>query len=83
MDTVPVPAMTESSFASSRRYLSERSVPRYVGRHYPALIAPRTHAPDPRPLELSLVGYAFQSSQLAVSPCCTQAVPDVISAIHT
>jgi hypothetical protein len=46
MDTFPAPVMTESSFASSRCYLSERSVPRYVGWHYPALIAPRTHAPD-------------------------------------
>jgi hypothetical protein len=31
--------MTESLFASPRRYLSERNVYRYVDRHYPILIA--------------------------------------------
>jgi hypothetical protein len=30
MDSFPVPAMTESLFASSRGYLSERNVHRYV-----------------------------------------------------
>ena len=53
MDTFPAPAMTESSFAWLRCYLPQRNVSRYVGRHYPAFIAPRTHAPDLRALGLS------------------------------
>jgi len=52
----PAPAMTESSFASLRCYLPERNVSRYVGRNYPALFAPRTHAPDLHALGLSPCG---------------------------
>jgi hypothetical protein len=66
MDTIPAPAMTESSFASLRCYLPERSVSRYVGRHYPALFAPRTHAPDLHALDLTRFGGQFVVS-LSVS----------------
>jgi hypothetical protein len=44
----PVPVMAESPFAPSRHYLSGSSVNRYLGQHYPALLAPTGSCPRPR-----------------------------------
>ena len=42
-----VPAMAESPFAPSRRYLSGSSVNRHLGQRYPTLIAPTDSCADP------------------------------------
>jgi hypothetical protein len=42
-----VPAMAESPFAPSRRYLSGSSVYRHLGQRYPTLIAPTDSCANP------------------------------------
>src|ERR1700682_5290277 len=44
-----VPAMAESPFAPSRRYLSGSSVSRHLSQRYPALIAPTDSCARPMP----------------------------------
>jgi hypothetical protein len=72
--------MAESPFASSGRYPSERSVCRSLGQCYPTLIAPTDSCARPRPSGPLCLRSSCQSLQVVTSPCCDEALPDVISA---
>jgi hypothetical protein len=73
-------AMTESPFASLRRYLAEGSVCRSsIGVTQPSSLV-WAHAPDPAPPPACGHPSVWGSVQVAASPCCGVALPDVISA---
>src|SRR5438067_1122624 len=72
--------MTESPFASSGRYPLDRCVPTSWTSVTRSSSLLRTHAPDLDSLFHSAIGSDPQSLQVAVSPCCIQALPGVISA---
>ena len=73
-------AMTESPFASLRRYLAEGSVYRSsIGVTQPSSLV-WAHAPDPAPPPAFGHSSVWGSVQVAASPCCGVALPDVISA---
>jgi hypothetical protein len=74
------PPCTESPFASLRCYLAEDSVYRYLGQHYPALIATTDSCARPTPSHRLRFPSACGSLQVATSPCWALALPDVISA---
>jgi hypothetical protein len=50
-------------------------------RRYPAIPLLRTHAPDRHPPGGFSLPYSVRSLQVVPSPCCTTALPDIISAI--
>jgi len=72
--------MTESPFAPARRYLLGSRVEHDLDRRYPALIAP-TGSCAKAGSSVSLCRSSDpRSLQVAVSPCCIQLLPSVISA---
>jgi hypothetical protein len=72
--------MTESPFASSGRYPLDRCVPTSWTSVTRSSSLLRAHAPDLDSLFHSAIGSDPQSLQVAVSPCCIQVLPGVISA---
>src|SRR5260221_14175937 len=72
--------MTESPFAPSRRYLLGRRVCHALNRHYPIVIATTDSCVEPGSFASLCLGSDPQSLQVAVSPCCIQVLPFVISA---
>jgi hypothetical protein len=72
--------MTESPFAPSRRYLLGRHVSTSWTSVTRSSSLIRAHAPDLDSLFHSAISSDQQSLQVAVSPCCIQALPGVISA---
>jgi hypothetical protein len=73
-------AMAESPFASSGCYPDERRVYRAFGQRYPTLVAPTGSCARPRLSDPLCLRSSCQSLQVVTSPCCDEALPDVISA---
>ena len=75
-----LPVMTESPFAPLTRYISGSRVEHDLDQRYPALIA-RMGSCAKAGSSVSLCRSSDpRSSQVAVSPCCIQLLPSVISA---
>jgi len=74
-------AKIQSPFAPVRCYLLGGDVCRLLGRHYSSVIAPMDSCAKPVWLSLPSATASFRESlQVATSPCCQRALPDVISA---
>src|SRR5215831_6561149 len=70
----------QSPFARARCYLARRGLLDHVSRCYPAFIARTDSCANPPPSSCLGGTLNTRSVQVAVSPCCEQDLPDVISA---
>ena len=75
------PLPTESPFAQARYYRACSALQHGSAGVTPPSSLLRTHAPDRHPPVGFGCPYSSRSLQVVPSPCCTTALPDVISAI--
>jgi hypothetical protein len=78
-EPLPEPPSAQSPFARVRRYLPRRSLIDSLGRRYPAVLATTSSCASRWSSgRLGLEALCVRSVQVAVSPCWTNDLPDVI-----
>jgi hypothetical protein len=78
--TGPEPPSAQSPFARLERYFRRQGVTHPVSGHYPAVLATTSPCASPQPSRrLGLKALYGPSSQVAVSPCWAEDLPDAIS----
>ena len=78
---VPEPPSTQSRFARLGGYLRRQDVEHLVRGRYPSFLAPIGSCARPTSSVRRRFSYFGRSLQVAVSPCWTMVLPDVISTV--